>query len=682
MLAGRPWWRSPKYWLSLAGALALFLLTTVAPYVIDYFRLRMPFRTSSLVSEAVARANDHDGVLATLGQPVKAGWFVKGYIRDDETGWSEAKIWIPVSGPRGEGSLYASAGRSAGSRWVFSELHMTPADGAAVDLLERRTLSDEAQQLKTTTKLYLVPMGRLTTIDMVALADYYRQRLGLEVAILPFLALDPSAYDPRRHQFVAQRLLASLRRALPDLAADPDAALIGITQQDMYIAARQAASFTFSWRDGRGAVVSAARMRPRMVWLRGLQPLVQTRARKIVTKSIGIMIYGLPPNHDPSSVLYDGIGSVDDLDVMSETFQGLGRQAVVTGLRASHFEAPVTADLKPRPAPVRDAEFPCLAIGSITDARAVPTGEIASCPPDMRWTKPVDTLEVDFRYGTVVVCTSDLMMPDTIPLVLTRCLRGHDNRSRTFGIGGYLAYDAFPVGSRQPYTWSDLILPDGGRVHYARISRGTGYRDAVYEHNESATMFRGSVMRWNGDGWDLTFSDGALWQFPEAYAATRPVESAIRALRDSQGRRLTFERDRHSNLVRLTSPGGQALHFEYDRAHRIARASAGREDRVSYTYDVGGRLATVEDGARRRTRYAWHLTEIRGAHGPDDEPLFSIEYSDGLPSRIVLRGRTTWTLSYALDRSRTYPIAQVIVGSPDGRTRIVKIEDHPPAPEE
>jgi Cytochrome oxidase complex assembly protein 1 len=65
-------------------------------------------------AEAVARANDHRATGGLLGTPIRAGWFVKGYIRQDETGWGEARLWIPVSGPKGDGTLYARAGRGSG----------------------------------------------------------------------------------------------------------------------------------------------------------------------------------------------------------------------------------------------------------------------------------------------------------------------------------------------------------------------------------------------------------------------------------------------------------------------------------------------------------------------------------------------------------------------------------------
>jgi hypothetical protein len=47
----------------------------------------------------------------------------------------------------------------------------------------------------------------------------------------------------------------------------------------------------------------------------------------------------------------------------------------------------------------------------------------------------------------------------------------------------------FLVGDVNPYTYVDLILPDGGRIHYVRISPGTSYVDAEYEHIATPTAF-------------------------------------------------------------------------------------------------------------------------------------------------------------------------------------------------
>jgi predicted Zn-dependent protease len=156
------------------------------------------------------------------------------------------------------------------------------------------------------------------------------------------MSLDARAFDPKRSQYVAEDLIASLRQALPEFAADPGAAVIAVTEADMYIRA-SAWRFAFNYRDAHGfAVVSSARMVPWLYRLRGKEDLLQTRLRKMVSKDIGLLVYGLPLSRDPTSLLYNQVLGLQDLDLMQETFAGLGSQAVVSGFEEKHRQAPIT----------------------------------------------------------------------------------------------------------------------------------------------------------------------------------------------------------------------------------------------------------------------------------------------------------------------------------------------------
>lgn len=110
------------------------------PQALRFIRGHLPLRISPLVSMAVRCANDHRRAIAILGKPVTAGWDVKGYIREDETGWSEGQLWIPVRGSERRGILYTRAGRGSGP-WVFSEFKLATVDGQSVDLLEQNSTS-------------------------------------------------------------------------------------------------------------------------------------------------------------------------------------------------------------------------------------------------------------------------------------------------------------------------------------------------------------------------------------------------------------------------------------------------------------------------------------------------------------------------------------------------------------
>ena len=110
---------------------------------------------------------------------------------------------------------------------------------------------------------------------------------------------------------------------------------------------------------------------------------------------------------------------------------------------------------------------------------------------------------------------TDLVLPDLVPLALTRTYRQDDNRSRAFGIGTTHNYDIFLTGAIGNYTYQELVLADGGRVRFDRISPGTSWGDAVYQSISSPGEFYGAKIVWNGNGWTLTDSsknDVVLWQ--------------------------------------------------------------------------------------------------------------------------------------------------------------------------
>jgi predicted Zn-dependent protease len=73
--------------------------------------------------------------------------------------------------------------------------------------------------------------------------------------------------------------------------------------------------FSYRWDDGGYAVVSTARMT-------NSDEVTLSRLRKMVTKSVGVMYYGLSVSDDPASVLYTPL-SVDDLDRMGENLPGV-----------------------------------------------------------------------------------------------------------------------------------------------------------------------------------------------------------------------------------------------------------------------------------------------------------------------------------------------------------------------
>jgi predicted Zn-dependent protease len=176
----------------------------------------------------------------------------------------------------------------------------------------------DKQSLKGWGKVYFIPLGDFpssTTRDLIA---HYRSKYGLSIETLPNLTLNSSIVDTDRQQLIAEAVIALMKSAHPDLTNTPEAIMIGLTTEDMYIA-QYNWQFSFGWRqEGKYAIVSNARMNLGGPMISDEK--VKDRLRKMVTKNIGILYYRLPQSNDPRSVLYKNVGGISELDYMGEEF--------------------------------------------------------------------------------------------------------------------------------------------------------------------------------------------------------------------------------------------------------------------------------------------------------------------------------------------------------------------------
>jgi hypothetical protein len=158
------------------------------------------------------------------------------------------------------------------------------------------------------------------------------------------------------------------------------------------------------------------------------------------------------------------------------------------------------------------------------------------------------------QTGLFVHEKTDLIVPDIVPIRLTHTYRNEDSFSRAFGRGTNHPYDIFFTNTQGCFCYNaiELILPDGGRVRYDRISSGGGFSDAIFEATKSPTLYKSRV-HWNGTGWDLTFKDGTVWIFPE--------NAPIKSIRDRYGNLTNITRTSGSlgNIQRITSPNGRYI---------------------------------------------------------------------------------------------------------------------------
>jgi RHS repeat-associated protein len=222
-----------------------------------------------------------------------------------------------------------------------------------------------------------------------------------------------------------------------------------------------------------------------------------------------------------------------------------------------------------------------------------------------------DADPVDLGSGLLVDRHTDLTVDDILPIGVTRTYQQSDTGHRTFGIGVTDQYD-IRLFSNQRFVEADVVLPDGGKVHYHRITPGsTGgndFLDAAFAADPTPTEFNGSILVWNGDGWDLRLRNGLTYIFGD--------EAPLRAIRDKFGNTVTIIRapapPDDDNTVRdkgpitqVTSPNGHWIKFTNDSANRVTKAEDNLGRSVSYTYDAAGHLSTVTDVRAGVTTYTY-----------------------------------------------------------------------------
>jgi RHS repeat-associated protein len=266
-------------------------------------------------------------------------------------------------------------------------------------------------------------------------------------------------------------------------------------------------------------------------------------------------------------------------------------------------------------------EFTGAMVGSPNGAKkAACLGD--SCPAG---SDPVSLATGQFIYNKI-----DLALSDTLPISFTRTYISDDSLSRAFGIGATHAYDMFMVGDTFPYTYQELILPDGGRIRFDRISAGSSFDSAVYIHSSSDSAFYGAVLSWNLDpslpgAWKLVLKNGTIYSFPDAMNSTNPFCQAVIQIMDRYGNKIKLDRTPKTNspsscvLTKVTSPNGRTITLTNDNQGRITQAADNIGRVVNYSYDAAGRLSSVTDVGGGVTTYAYddqnRMTTITDARG-------------------------------------------------------------------
>lgn len=107
---------------SVQFGLLITALVIVCAVGIAYYTNRNTVRQLA-AKEALQQIESNPQLKQMLGTPVSIHGSVRGQVREDETGWHEVQLSIPIHGPKGDATLHISGGRGTG-RWQFTTIEV------------------------------------------------------------------------------------------------------------------------------------------------------------------------------------------------------------------------------------------------------------------------------------------------------------------------------------------------------------------------------------------------------------------------------------------------------------------------------------------------------------------------------------------------------------------------------
>src|SRR6266850_1894983 len=282
---------------------------------------------------------------------------------------------------------------------------------------------------------------------------------------------------------------------------------------------------------------------------------------------------------------------------------------------------------------------------------------------------------VDLGTGVFTMEKVDLVLPDVIPIVIRRQYRPGSVSPKLFGDYMSHAYMQYLVGDQTTYSYAQLVLPDGAKVRYTRVSPGTDKPGAIMEHTATPTVYYKSRLTWNTprNGWDITFRNGTVYQF----TASGEIGPYLMGIRDRAGNQLTITRNYPGNnvpITRITSPNGRWVDFTYTTINTVLVISQMRDNlgrTVSYTYHPSSTLLkTVTDAAGGVTEYTWASSRIATIKDPRNIVWLTNEYNaQGRVTKQTQADTTFHQFAYTVDGQGK--VTQTDVTDPKGNVRRV-----------
>ena len=134
--ARESWWTRNWKWFVPVGCLTTILVVVGGVAALAYGVFSM-MKSADVFTDAIAKARANAAVVEALGSPIEDGLMMSGNI-NVSGGSGDADLAVPLTGPKGTGTLYIVATKSAGE-WRYSTLQVeVESSDQRIDLLEAR----------------------------------------------------------------------------------------------------------------------------------------------------------------------------------------------------------------------------------------------------------------------------------------------------------------------------------------------------------------------------------------------------------------------------------------------------------------------------------------------------------------------------------------------------------------
>jgi len=128
------WWNRNWKWFVPVGCLSIIAIFAGFIALILTFVFGM-MKSSDVYMQALDRTRNNPALVSALGTPLEAGYFISGSINVSGPS-GNAELAIPISGPKGKGTIYVVATKTVGE-WSYSQLMVQiEQTGQRIDLLD------------------------------------------------------------------------------------------------------------------------------------------------------------------------------------------------------------------------------------------------------------------------------------------------------------------------------------------------------------------------------------------------------------------------------------------------------------------------------------------------------------------------------------------------------------------